>query len=629
MSTGRVTKRIAVSEVAGILALSQAVVYAAESGVKGLDEAISSGDFNGYLAGMTAWLNQKVPASLNEAALQVLLKDPAFRTVLDQRQLIVKTGADKLGVFAKADPANKAFLSWLLKDVQAMDLYLEGSVPIGLATRDADKYTLNTAALEIWKKILVSDPDAKAGIYQKMAIATAILPPGSVNIGAGGAKTPADPVVRYAYYKTAHKNGELFPSFDHLTVWEYSTIMCSGASDADLTWGRKMANTMRPDMRVDEMVVNTTSHVWRRGAPEPFWIQEGGYNGSFKNVLAGGGKCGPRSSWSVFICHAFGIPAIGVGQPAHACVAYKAANPMTEPQPGSAWKVGFGGGWDKSTLEATKGEKLKGPDFLKGIEKRADATKFSHVEHLRWFANALAAADKAAAVMGVARAINDSIKVVKTDLTASLKAEEAEADPGAVEKSRFGKSKPIKPVSATTDSPVKTDLTASLKAEEAEADPGAVEKSRFGKSNPIKPGTAATGSPVKAEAPIKVASGVIHVEAASFAKTGGRISWGGQFPNVLVHNSYPEGGKQVYFQQQLNEQWADYDIHVPVAGTYVITMKAACINVDQLLEVCSGTNVIARLVKIRDSSHLSCLMSRIALSVRITSLFGLTSSASS
>ncbi|MEI7948142.1 MAG: hypothetical protein WCJ02_15680 [bacterium] len=527
-------------------------LHAWEPNDRELDAAIQRGDFADYLSKVTPWLNQKVPANPDEKALVALLKDLAFRTVLNQRQLIVKTGADKLGVFAKADPANKAFLSWLLKDTQAMDLYLEGSVPIGLATRDSDKYTLNTAALEIWKKILGSDQDAKAGIYQKMAIATAILPPGSVNIGAGGAKTPADPVVRYTYYKTAHKNGELFPSFDHLTVWEYSTIMCSGASDADLTWGRKMANTMRPDMRVDEMVVNTTSHVWRRGAPEPFWIQEGGYNGSFKNVLAGGGKCGPRSSWSVFICHAFGIPAIGVGQPAHACVAYKAANPMTEPQPGSAWKVGFGGGWDKSTLEATKGEKLKGPDFLKGIEKRADATKFSHVEHLRWFANALAAADKVAAVMGVARTINDSIKGVKTDLTASLKAEEAEADPGAVEKSRFGKSKPV------------------------------------------KLGSAAAGAPVKTEASVKVAPGVIHVEAASFAKTGGRISWGGQFPNVLIHNSYPDGGKQVYFQQQMNEQWADYSVNVPVAGTYLIAMKAACINTDQLLEVCAGTNVIAK-----------------------------------
>ncbi|MEI7902260.1 MAG: hypothetical protein WCK89_18565, partial [bacterium] len=481
MKAARSSRAIVMSVAAGMLALGQANVCAGDSGVMGLDAAISAGDFGSYLKGLTAWLSQKVPSAPSENALAALLKEPVFLAALDQRQLIAKTGADKLGAFAKADPANKPFLAWLLKNTPAMELYLEGSVPIGLATREADTYALDTAALEIWKKILAADPDAQEGICQKMAIATAILPPGSVNIGAGGAKAPADPVTRYLYYKAAQKSGELFPSFDRLTVWEYSTIMCSGASDADLTWGREMANTMRPDLRVDEMVVNTTSHVWRRGAPAPFWVQEGGYNGSFKNVLAGGGKCGPRSSWSVFICHAFGIPAIGVGQPAHACVAYKAANPMTEPQPGSAWKVGFGAGWDKSTLDATKGEKLKGPDFLAGIEKRADAAKFSQVEHLRWFASALAAADKAEAVRGIARKINDAITVQKTDLSASLKAEEAEADPGAVERSRFGKSKPAK--------------------KEAAAAPG-------------KPG-----------AQVKAAPGVIHVEAASFEKTGGRISW--------------------------------------------------------------------------------------------------------
>ena len=351
-----------------------------------MDAAIKNGDFAGYLADATAWLNQKTPAKPDANALAALLKDPVFLTVLDQRQLIAKTGADKLGAFAKAEPANQAFLSWLLKNTQAMELYLEGVVPIGLAAREANTYKLDTAALEIWKKILNADPDAKEGIYLKLAIATAIAPPGSVNIGAGGAKTPADPVVRYKYYKTAHQNKELFPSFDHLTVWEYTQIVSSGASDSDLTWAREMVNTFQPDLRADEMVVNSTSLVWRRAAPAPFWREGVGYDGTFKNVLAGGGKCGPRSSWSQMVCHAFGIPAIGVGQPAHACVAYKAANPMTQPQPGSAWKVGFGRGWEVSRLEG-----LKGPDFLAGVQKRSDLAKFSQVEHLRWLAAALAA----------------------------------------------------------------------------------------------------------------------------------------------------------------------------------------------------------------------------------------------
>lgn len=78
-----------------------------------------------------------------------------------------------------------------------MELYLEASVPIGLAAREEDSYRLPVAALEIWQKILSTDPAAKNGIYLKLAIATAIAPPGSVNIGAGAATSPAKPVTRY------------------------------------------------------------------------------------------------------------------------------------------------------------------------------------------------------------------------------------------------------------------------------------------------------------------------------------------------------------------------------------------------------------------------------------------------
>jgi hypothetical protein len=85
---------------------------------------------------------------------------------------------------------------------------------------------------------------------------------------------------------------------------------------------------------------------------------------------------------------------------------------------------------------------------------------------------------------------------------------------------------------------------------------------------------------------------VIHVEAAAFAQTGGQISWGGQVPHVLVHPCF-SGGQQVYFQQQMKSQWADYTLDVPATGLYTIVMKAACINTDQALEICAGANVVA------------------------------------
>ena len=399
-----------------LLCVLTAPVHAWGPNVKDLNGAISSGDFTQYLNNISAWLNQKVPTKPSESALIALLKEPTFALALAERQLIAKTGADHLSAFAKADKSNAAFLSWLMMNTQAMDLYLEGSVPLGLAAREEKSYALSVESLKIWEDIFNADPDAKDGLYLKLAIATAILPPGSVNIGAGGAKTPAAPLARYRHFKSAHQNKELFPSFDNLTVWEYTKILSSGASDEDLKWARGMINTWQPDLKTNELVVNSTSEVWRRNSPIEF-------DGSFKNVLAGGGKCGPRSSWSVMICHAFGIPAIGVGQPGHACVAYKTAFPMNEPQPGSAWKVGYGRGWVVSKLEG-----MSGLDFLAGVLERAHTIEFSQVENLRGLASALTNPETAASVMEIAHKIQKSPADVKTDVTASLKPDEAEKE---------------------------------------------------------------------------------------------------------------------------------------------------------------------------------------------------------
>jgi len=497
-----------------LLLAPPASLHAWEPNNKDLDAAINSGDFSGYFAGASAWLNQRVPANVSDTAMEALLRDPVFANTLDQWQLIFKTGADKLGTFARADPANQAFLTWLLKSMQAMDLYLEAVVPLGLAAREQNKYTLSVGTLEIWKKILNADPDAREGLYLKLAIATAIRPPGTGNRGAGMSKAPADPVNRYKHFKTAHKNRELFPSFDSLTVWEYQHVVSSCASDRDLAWAREMINTWRPDLRVNELVVNSTSEVWRRDSPHPYT--------DFKSVLSGGGKCGPRSSWAVMICQAFGIPAIGVGQPAHACVAHKAANPLAEPQPGSAWKVGYGRGWQVSKLEG-----MAGPDFLAGVEERARVVEFSTVEHLRWFASALASPERAAAVMEVAHKIQKSVPAVKTDITASAKAAEAE--------------KELQPEAKAAKAP-------------------------------------ATGS----EEPIKVSPSGSRVEAAAFSSMSG----------VRVYDCFT-GGKQVNFQKNIESSWVDYTLNVLAAGAYSLEIRVAAPNLDQVLDISSGTNRLA------------------------------------
>lgn len=384
-----------------------------------LEAAVNAGDFSAYFANLSAWLTQQVPADssrISEPAMKALFKNSVLANALDQRQLLVKVGVANVGAFARANPDNQMFLAWLLRNTQAMDLYLEGATPTGIKDRELNRYTLSAASMDIWKRIFFADPESKEGMDLRLAIATALRPPGTGNRGAGQAATPADPVERYKHFKAAHQNKELFPSFDGLTVWEYQQVVSSCASDGDLAWAREMINTWRPDLRIHEQVVNSTSEVWRRDSPHP-------YTNGYRSVLSGGGKCGPRSSWSVMVCQAFGIPAIGVGQPAHACVAYKAHDASLQPQPGNIWKVGYGRGWQVSKLDG-----LSGPDFLAGVEERSRVAEFSQVEHLRWLASALASTDQAAAVMQVAHKIQQSAPAAKVDLTASEKAAEAEKE---------------------------------------------------------------------------------------------------------------------------------------------------------------------------------------------------------
>ncbi len=379
-------------------------VYAWQPNTNELTTSIDAGDFTGYFTNVSAWLNQKTPAGagkISDGAMKALLKDAVFLKALTQRQFMAKHGVDKMGQFAKANPANKKFLAWLLPNTKAMDLYLVGATPTGLKKRQLDTYSLPIASLGLWRKLYDADPDSREGIYLKLAIATAISPPQKMSyVGAHGiGAVPIVPLDRYKHFKTAHKNHELFPIFDTLSVWEYRKIVESWAADRGLKWVREMVNTWRPDLRKNQQVHKIVSEVWRRNSPIPF-------SKGFITVMEGGGKCGPRSWFGRMTCRAFGIPTVGVGQPGHAAFAAKAADPSSDPQPGSVWKVLYGRGWHVSKTEG-----VKGPEFLAEAEARAREPEFSQGEHLRWLASALTAKEQAEAVLGVAGSIQKPVPI--------------------------------------------------------------------------------------------------------------------------------------------------------------------------------------------------------------------------
>lgn len=367
-----------------------------EPNAKDRDAALDSGNLNAYCDQLTAWLKQRVPtdpAQITKEKMRALLIDQAFVDVLAERQFIGKVwDQPDLGAYAKADARNRAFVAWVMSNGRLMDEVLLTRTPSSMDARYDNSWSINARVLENWKTIYYAHPESRQGLYLRLAIAAALRPPGTGNQGAGYAKEHGTPLARFAHYLTAHKNQELVPSFNTLSAWELTQVVSSGASDKDLAWGRAVLRAWNPDYIKDENVVGLASQMRYQGSQIP-------YN-NMSCVLAGGGKCGPRSSFGVFICQAFGIPALGVAQPAHAAVAYRDRN--------GNWQVALGRSWGVSKL-SDGGGNMSGDAFLERVKERK-SNAFADVEHLRWLAGTLTDKGQIEAVMAAAPALAEQDK---------------------------------------------------------------------------------------------------------------------------------------------------------------------------------------------------------------------------
>ena len=317
--------------------------HAWEPTVKDRNAAIQAAELSSYFVKLTAWLDQQVPSDppqITKAQMKALLANPAFMSALAERHFMAKVwgpgawdarqlvhneqgdnysfskGVRNLDLFAKAGPSNQEFLTWIMSSPRLMDEMILSLTPSSMYGRRDDSHALTVDMLQKWKQIYDADPASRRGLYLRLACACVLRPPGSANQGSGKAAVQSSVFDRYMHYRKAHAAGELLPSFDTLTVWEMTHVVSSCVSNDDLEWGREALNTWNPNFRKNEKVVDMVSQVWRRGA-------NGVPYNDMSLVMGAGGKCGPRSGFGVFINQAFGIPATGVAQPAHAAVSYR------------------------------------------------------------------------------------------------------------------------------------------------------------------------------------------------------------------------------------------------------------------------------------------------------------------
>lgn len=220
-------------------------------------------------------------------------------------------------------------------------------------------------ALNIYNTIVQSNPKASSGvssnnIFHRLAIAVALEFDQPVHIF-DNKLSFIDPVQRYKHYEEAFCNGELDQYFPTLSTWELRMVVNNDAHDDEIQWCRRMLRNYRPDHIL--LGHDRNSYQWkyckivktdvRYKVPE--WKQ---YPKTYKQLLSGGGKCGPRAWFGRFVCKSFGIPTWGVRQPGHAAMSHWIPPFSNDGSNSSSvdWVICLGGpNWTKSHWDGKKG----------------------------------------------------------------------------------------------------------------------------------------------------------------------------------------------------------------------------------------------------------------------------------
>ena len=277
-----------------------------------------------------------------------------------------------LAAFAQQGKEQQTLVENLLSDISLMKQMLEAG-----GAREG-RYG---QAMQIYTAIQKASSRSRDGIFQRLALGIALehaVPVPQRNaVAKPDAPTVVDPVKRYLHYEKAYLDGELDPAFPNMTAWECRYIANSDAPDHVLAWGRQMLRNYRPDH------IFNPDYAWRYSGivrTDVAYRHSNEYTDSdslefYQNVLKHGGLCGRRAFFGRFIVRAFGLPAWGVTQKAHAALGRWTP---------SGWVVNLGANWQHSWFEGRSGL-----DFLLETQARKHPREFQKVLRAQWVSTAL------------------------------------------------------------------------------------------------------------------------------------------------------------------------------------------------------------------------------------------------
>ena len=244
-------------------------------------------------------------------------------------------------------------------------------------------------AMQVYTAILEASVKARerGSIFQRLALGTALQQPWMQGNEKGGVygiihadhDNPDGQVARYLHYEKAFLDGELDPAFKDMNTWECRFITNDPYSNEELAWTRAMLRTYRPDH------ITTEDHKWRytRFVKSDVPYQSPEYDDAFgsktQQIVACGGKCGPRAFYGRTLTRAFGIPSRRSTQTGHAA--------MSRWTP-DGWAICFGAWWSIAWCGPQGGL-----DFLLDSQAREFEDDYMQVLRAQWIGDALGESD--------------------------------------------------------------------------------------------------------------------------------------------------------------------------------------------------------------------------------------------
>jgi hypothetical protein len=287
-------------------------------------------------------------------------------------------------------------------------------------------------AMQVYAAILEKSERArKPGIFQRLALGTSIHMPWLPGKEMGGvygivyrAPNHLDQVSRYLHYEKAFLDGELDSAVKDMTTWECRFITDCPYSDEELAWVRKMMRTYRPDHITNPDYKWRYARIVKSDQPyqSPKWLPEMGTK--TQQMLAGGGKCGPRAFFGRFATRAFGIPSRASTQRGHGAMSHWTPD---------GWTICFGAWWSFAWCGPQGGL-----DFLLDSQAREHPEDYMQVLRVQWVGDALGEEDVSIRHYGKGggpwnalafykkKAIVDDAKVEALELTGGMKLGESD-----------------------------------------------------------------------------------------------------------------------------------------------------------------------------------------------------------